>query len=221
MTDQPNCAYTDDADIEQRYLAGKLSEADAEEFERHYFDCDACWNRVQRGAEIRAALQPAAESAQPVKRETLRQPPVRRRSFGSWVTPLAAAAVVLVGVGLWRNRSNGPTESQSAPNAPTVEPTRGASTSLLVSSHATSDGLVAAWTKAANAQTYRVRLLAADGSLLFERETADTSVVLPSDSARVSASSGSRFWQIQALDELRKIVATSQLTPVKSPRDSL
>ena len=44
MTDQPNCLYTDDSDIEQRYLAGKLSETDAEEFERHYFECDACWS---------------------------------------------------------------------------------------------------------------------------------------------------------------------------------
>ncbi len=221
MTDQPICLYADDADIEQRYLAGKLSENDAEEFERHYFECDTCWNRVQRGAEIKAALQPATESAQPVKRETLQPLPRRRRSFASWATPLAAAAVLVVGIGLWRNRSDRPSENQPAPVAPSIEPTRGASTSLVVSSHATSDGLVAAWTKAATAHTYRVRLLAADGSLLFERETADTSVVLPSDSARVSANSGSRFWQIQALDELRKIVATSQLTPVKSPGDSL
>src|SRR6476659_10109169 len=145
MTDQPNCLYTDDSDIEQRYLAGKLSETDAEEFERHYFECDACWNRVQRGAEIKAALHASerpvqtSEPVRPIEREPLKLPP-RRRSLGSWAAYLATAAVVVIGVGLWR-RSDHATETNTVPIAPAVEPTRGAGASLIVSSHATSDGL--------------------------------------------------------------------------------
>lgn len=45
-----------DTDTDVRYLAGSLTDAEAEAFEEHYFGCDTCWKAVQRGAEIRSAL---------------------------------------------------------------------------------------------------------------------------------------------------------------------
>jgi hypothetical protein len=91
---------------------------------------------------------------------------------------------------------------------------RGANTSLTVSSHDSNDVLIAAWSRAPGATTYLVRLLGGDGALLFQRETTDTSIVVSADSAQLSA--GSRaYWEIQALDELRKPIATSGLTPSK------
>lgn len=90
----------------------------------------------------------------------------------------------------------------------------------MVSSHATKDVLMASWSKPPQAISYLVRLLGADGALLFQRETTDTSIVLPADSARAAVPSGSGYWQIQAFDELRKTVATSPLTPVSAAKDS-
>jgi hypothetical protein len=96
---------------------------------------------------------------------------------------------------------------------------RGANNSLIVSSHDSNDVLVAAWSRPSGATSYLVRLLASDGALLFQRETTDTSIVVSSDSVNVSAGA-SAYWEVQALDELRKPIATSGLTPSRKSGNS-
>jgi len=74
--------------------------------------------------------------------------------------------------------------------------------------------LVATWSSAIGARSYRVRLLEADGTLLFERQTADTSIALSVDSigkGRLTI----MFWDVQALNELRRVIATSSLTQAR------
>ncbi len=223
MPELQSCPYVDDADIDHRYLGGTLSESQAEEFERHYFECELCWTRVRRGAEIRTSLpEPQSSEPEPRSSESARSSASvpKRRAFIRWGTRLAAAAVLLIAAGLWRDRSDRFSRERALRVSSPIEPMRGSNTSLTVSSHATKNVLAAVWSRPRQATSYRVRLLAADGALLFERETTDTSIVLPSDSARISVQSASGYWEVQALDELRKIVATSQLTPVRAPKDS-
>ncbi|MFW6202615.1 MAG: zf-HC2 domain-containing protein, partial [Gemmatimonadota bacterium] len=52
-------------DVVEDYVAGRLSEAEAEAFEAHYFECDACWGRVRGALELYAAFseRPAAGPA--------------------------------------------------------------------------------------------------------------------------------------------------------------
>jgi hypothetical protein len=215
MTEPQSCPYVDDADIEQRYLARTLTETEAEDFERHYFECDSCFARVRRATEIKSALQQSPTAPRLVPRQIARG----RRSFIAGIATLAAAAVALFIVVPFRHARNNASEATPASTSP-VDATRGSNLSFQVTSRATSDALTAAWNKPARATSYRVRLLAADGTLIFERETADTSIVLPPDSARVAGQNNSPYWEIQALDELRNVIATSALTPAKAARDS-
>jgi hypothetical protein len=200
-----DCPFRDQDDIEGSYLAGALSPADAEDFERHYFECDECWSRVQRAAEIRSALADPAN----VGRSDV-APIRRKRAVRPWAGSLAAAAVVLLAVGIWRSR-----EIPRSPSLPPSTVMRGAARSINVASHTASGMLIAAWGRTPSASSYRVRLLSADGSLVYERETKDTSLVL-GDSVVMSGSALPLFWEIQALNELRNVVAASTLTPVIS-----
>lgn len=207
---QGNCPY-DDTDTDEHYLAGTLSHTEADAFERHYFECDGCWARVQRGLEIKAALADTPVVGIGSARSSASHRPARRQRATRWATPLAAAAVLVLGFGIWHYR--GPADftrvGESAPD--TVQVMRGSARNIAVSSHQTGSMLIAAWAPAASASSYRVRLLSPDGALLYERETPDTSIVLPEDSAGVSPDAA--YWEIQALNELRNVIAVSPLTP--------
>src|SRR3954469_2124603 len=85
------CPYGQEPDIEARYLTGQLSETDAEAFEAHYFSCDRCFALVERGAELRAAIQSSDVARAATRRG--------RRSWRPW---LAAAASVVIAVAVWR-----------------------------------------------------------------------------------------------------------------------
>lgn len=214
MTESTSCPYSQNGEIDQHYLAGTLPESDAETFERHYFECDICWARLQRGAEIRAALWKSQPSSLPVQSS-----PVTRRRMTIRVMPATAAAVLLVGLGIWRN-SRVMSHSPRVAAREASETTRGSEMSFNVATRITDGRIVAAWPPTSGAVDYRVRLLAQDGTLLLEREVSDTSFVLPADSVP-GAKTASRYWHVQALNELRSIIATSSLTPVRPASDSI
>jgi hypothetical protein len=79
--------------------------------------------------------------------------------------------------------------------------------------------LAAAWSRVSDARSFRVRLLEADGTLLFEQLTADTSIVLSVDSIGKGKSTVV-FWDVQALNELRRVIATSSLTQARPSPNS-
>lgn len=211
---QTNCPY-DDTDTDERYLSGALSPTEADAFERHYFECESCWERVQRGSEIKAALSdsPVADIdfAPGSKGKS------RPRRVLLWAAPLAAAAVLVLTFGRTLNYRNSVDLTRAGLRAvDSAQVTRGSSNSISVSSHQNGSLLIAAWARTPSASSYRVRLLAPDGALLYERETSDTSVVLPDDSVGVSANTA--YWEIQALSELRSVIAVSALTPTSGAR---
>jgi anti-sigma factor RsiW len=208
-----NCPYNDESDIDARYLAGALSATESEAFEEHYFSCDRCFAAVQRGNEIRAAL------SLPASADTIESPPLviplvhPRRRFSAWQPALAAAAAVILILGV--RQLNAPRRSASTvPPISGSDAARGAAPSLALSSHATSAVLVVAWSPPSAARSYRVRLLATDGSLLFEREIADTSIMLSRDLLRGAKSPV--YWEVQALNALRSVVAISPVVPAQT-----
>jgi anti-sigma factor RsiW len=208
-----NCPYGDDSDVDARYLAGTLSAEESEAFEEHYFSCDRCFAAVQRGNEIRAAL------LLPISTESIEPPPMvmpllhPRRRFTAWQPVLAAAAAVILVLGV--RQLNAPRRGASTPTAgATSDASRGAAPALTLTSHATSAVLVAAWSPPSAARSYRVRLLATDGSLLFEREIADTSIMLSRDVLR--GGNTTVYWEVQALDALRSVVAISPVVQAQT-----
>ena len=207
-----NCPYAE-SDIEARYVAGKLSSEESEAFEEHYFSCDRCFAAVQRANEIRAALS-ASPGGLTVGAEPTTILIVRpRRRFSAWQPALAAAAVVVVALGVRRMNPSRQLTQAPIPAAASDAP-RGSAPTFTLTSHATTAVLVAAWSPPLAAQTYRVRLLATDGSLLFERETADTSIMLSRDLLRGAKSPV--YWEVQALDALRSVVATSPVVQAQT-----
>ncbi len=209
---ETTCAYGADSDIDARYLAGALSATESEAFEEHYFGCDRCFDAVKRGLEIRAAMSLAATDVSDRTQAGVTPILKGRRRFASWHTALAAAAVVIVAFGVREMSAPGPVPeisgSRSSANA-----ARGAAPSITLTSHATSAVLVAAWSPPSAARSYRVRLLGTDGTLLFERETSDTSIMLSRDLVRDKTP---LYWEVQALDALRSVVATSSVVQAQT-----
>jgi hypothetical protein len=81
-----SCATIGAQDVAGRYLAGTLSESERDAYERHYFDCQQCFDALRLAGTTRVA-SPAIPA---------------RRWWPPW---LAAAAVVVIGVGMWSARA--------------------------------------------------------------------------------------------------------------------
>ena len=212
---QLTCVEVDRDDLEERYLAGRLSEPDAEAFEAHYFACERCWSTVSRGLEVRAAggagaaaagwpLHPSSDATAPSRPRgaasaaTTRPPGAPSRTPVRWGA-LAAAASLLVAVALWR--------ASTGPDAATTT-VRGSTDSLHVVAHLGRDSLHAAWPVVRDAVRYRARLLTANAAVLLARETADTAVAVPRSMLDPSAGA-TLYWDVQALDRLQRVVARS------------
>lgn len=202
-----------DTDTDVRYLAGSLTDAEAEAFEEHYFGCDTCWKAVQRGAEIRSAL---SQSGGVVEEKT--KLPASRQSIArrQWWPALAAAAAILVAVGLWKfpiaTEPNNTTPDEAGR---TAEPTRGTAEAFAISTTASGQTLTASWPHTPEARAYRVRLIAEDGRLLLERELADTSIVIPLEAVSRIKPEGPIYWKVEGLNDLRVVISNYALTPAR------
>lgn len=197
--DEITCEIVDEGDLDTRYLAGKLSPEGAEAFEAHFFGCERCWGLVQQGLAVRSALAPDRGAPQ-----SQREAAVPRRPRAGWWGLAAAAAVAAVVLGTWwpGQRSSSSTE----------DVLRGQDLPFPVTVSGSETTLQAVWPRLVNADLYQVRLYTADGTLVAERERADTSIVLQRDSLPLLRQ-GPAFWEVQALDHLRQPVARSDLTP--------
>lgn len=209
------CARVSDEDLDVRYLAGTLPEDEAQAFEAHFFGCDRCWATVQRGLEVRAAEATAtahgpASSARAVTPpdDAIARGTRRARRTSSlvrrWIPLAAAAALVIVAVSRW------PTGGDDAERG--VAALRGEGDSLLVRPDVRGANLFAAWSPVAGADLYRARLFARDGALVWAMETSDTIVSVARDSLRGAATA---YWDVQALDRLRAVIARSGPTAVR------
>ncbi|MEA2725244.1 MAG: hypothetical protein QOH59_3015 [Gemmatimonadales bacterium] len=198
-TAEITCELVDERDLDTRYLTDRLNPEEAEEFEVHFFGCERCWALVQRGLEVRAALDPDAGVSR--LRRGASGPRGTRRG---WWGLAAAAAVAVVMLGTWWT-------GQRSALGPPEDVLRGGEVPFLVRSSGTEAALKADWPRQVNADLYRVRLYAADGTLAVQRELGDTSIVLQRDSIPLPRQAPA-FWEVQALDHLRQPVARSDLT---------
>lgn len=197
------CTDTDEGDLEARYAAGQLSADDAEAFEEHFFACDRCWSLVQRAIEIRAAHGRVAGTVRAPRAPTWRSNRVPR-----WLTLAAAATIV---VGIWR------VDAWRRPGSETVA-MRGPTDSLHVVTGTRGATLIASWARAIEASTYRVRLYSASGTLLHQRELSDTTIAVAASSLRKTSPDTQLYWEIQAINRSRQVVARSGLRAVRFPR---
>jgi tetratricopeptide (TPR) repeat protein len=115
-----NCKSVAQDKTVERYSAGRLSEAETEAFEQHFFECETCYQALQDHASVRAALANAP-------REELSPAKPSSADFNPWW--LLAAAVLVLGLGLvlWLAPWAGsPTDqvliAASAVDAPPYEP---------------------------------------------------------------------------------------------------
>jgi len=216
-----NCPYGDESDIDARYLAGALSPAESAVFEEHYFSCDRCFAKVQRGNEISAALgaisdSPGVNGSAAVSLANAPTPLHGGRSrFAAWRPYLAAAALVIVAVGI-RDVARSRAVIRPANADSVAEASRGGAPVLSLTTRATQTTMVAVWSSVPAARNYRVRLLGPDGSLLFTVETPDTTITLSRDLLSGAADKATAYWDVQALDALREVVATSPIVQART-----
>ena len=88
-----NCAHVQAEEVIERYVLDQLSEDDRDAFEKHYFDCEECFDRVRTISDLQAELRRSAS--------TIRREPARSRSAVPWVLAAAAGILLAAGVGLW------------------------------------------------------------------------------------------------------------------------
>ena len=185
--DQIECRYSDDDDVLRQYVTGRLPEAAAEEFEQHLFECDRCAEEVESAMELRAVMRK----------------PQSRRLY----VPLAAAAIVAaVALSLWQAR---PRETPLAP-----PPLRGSTSREMTASGSLVKGtFTASWKPVRDARSYRVQVFDSIGEPVTWTETSKTTF---------SASIGSdpkgepRYWKVQALDDDRVVIASSELLKIET-----
>ena len=185
---QTECRQAADDEALREYVAGHLSEAAAEEFEQHLFECDRCAEEVERAIEIRAALK-------------------KRRVAGSgWRVGLAiAATLAAVAFGLWQ------IELRQQPFAP--PPLRSANTrEISATGRLAGTTFTASWNAVRDARSYRVQIFNAIGEPVTWTETSATKF-----SASIGAkNSEPRYWKVQALDDDHIVIASSQLMKISS-----
>jgi hypothetical protein len=186
------CASVDERDLDTRYLAGALGEAEAEAFEAHYFGCDRCWGLVRDGNAIRAALSPAGAGA----RRRARWPHALRWGIA------AGLAVVAAGIALW------PRPPGSQPADTTVR--GGEVRAIAVAARRSSDSLTLSWSHVDRAERYRVRLFSGQGDLVLERASVDTALTLPS----AALPGGGGAAEVTAEDRLHLPLGRSGLVPL-------
>ncbi len=198
------CEAIDEGDVLERYVTDRLDAEDSERFEAHYFACDRCWGEVQAALEVSAALSPGEQHNAPRAERQEVPHRARARAWWRWGPPLAAAAVLVVVVGVLRM---GEREPQT--DAPAI--TRGVAASLSLTIVRSDDSIRVTWLAVEGAVRHRVRAFTNDGLVLFAEEPVATSFVT---AASFADTLDQVFLQVEALDRVGAVLATSPLEQV-------
>jgi hypothetical protein len=212
---QVTCSRVEQEDLDARYLAGTLSEEEAEAFEEHYFACDRCWATVQLGLDVRAANDTTVRTQQPrpaaLSVERAAPAPASRLRRQRWWPIAIAASVAILAVGVWQQRS----DRSDVP--PIVDDLRGPADSIRAVASVRGRTLVISWPPKPNADRYGVRLQKSDATVVVDRIISDTSLVISRDSLAGVVNGERLYWEVRALDALRRTIARSRLIPVPVP----
>src|SRR5688572_11595910 len=171
------------------FIDGRLAQEDRAPVVAHLLMCARC--RTVVAAASSALADPAVTAAIPTSR------PSRR-----WVLPIGAAAAAALVLTLWPG---------ATPDQPSVDLRERTVTTTVAPQPISPRGLSddphqLVWSGVPHAERYRLRVYAADGSLLWSFDTADTLVALP-DSARLTPGTV-YFWKVEAQTEWKRWVAS-------------
>lgn len=89
-----DCKYVHEAGVIEQYLTGKLTPADRDAFEEHFFTCPRCFEQLETCRAVRDELAAASKE---IGAEAAAQTSARR---WGWVAAAALAGLALV-IGLW------------------------------------------------------------------------------------------------------------------------
>lgn len=106
-----NCEEVSTGEIAEKYLLGRLDESERESFERHYFDCAACFEELQAYRALRAQLARAGRRLPAESATVMRMWP--RMS----VAAAGAGLVAVVCLVLWSRPSQSPPGASRSPNS--------------------------------------------------------------------------------------------------------
>ncbi len=194
--DKTECRYETEDDVLRQYVAGKLSESDVEHFEEHLFHCDRCREEVDRAIEVRAALsgEPASQRG-------------TRFNVRQYSVLAIAAALAIVVVGLWQVRPR-----QEIPSALLRD---GAARAIAATGRLAGGTFTVTWKPVAGAHSYRVQMFNTLGEPVTWTETSSTTFSVP---FLRPADGSAMYWKVQALDEDRVVIATSELRKIEPGR---
>jgi hypothetical protein len=187
------CPYEGEREVRSLYLSGKLTEKEAQAFEEHFFACARCAEAVEVGATLRSAFEnaPVRPAATPA------------RATRTWL-PLAAAAVVALGaVGVWQIARRPPPAQ-----APVL---RSRAEALVVKVEAGESSLGVSWTRNPAATGYVVQVFKPDGESVWRTETREPRIGI--ERSALPSREGLAM-QVEAIDAMGRVVATSELVPV-------
>jgi Putative zinc-finger len=199
MTMSEKDCTRDGVELAPLYLAGKLTESEAERFEAHYLGCASCAAALREAGEIRAAL------GRPV---LVPRVEVSRASYREVATLLAAAATVAMLFFGLRQLA----ERQAAVSDSVVYRSASADRVALTVTNESSGQLVLAWTSHPDAQSYRLEIVRSDGVPVLETETPGREMVVAIDDLPPRPADVQLLARIEALNGLHEVVARSERT---------
>lgn len=205
------CDLVDQLELDRRYRAGQLTDAEAAAFESHYFSCDRCWALLERREEVRAGFDAAPSSvpiAPPAQRLGRRSDsrPWAWRVGGRVLAAAAAIGVIAIAINRFGLRRRVVDDA-----------TRGTADSVIVSTGLADGVITATWRPVPGADGYRVRLQDSTGAILADSEVTDTTAGWPVERVPASLRPGTGYWLVEALNQLRRPIARSRPTAVPLP----
>ena len=164
MTEKLTCEFVDHHDLLARFVAGRLTEQEAQALEEHCLECDRCWSELRLALRIHAAAHAPEVTAAPARAIAVGKVVPRR-----WTLGLLAAAALVIAVGGLSLRYLTRPEPDLVRGAP----------SFRLKAAATSDGGVRlVWPEVQSASRYVVSMASSDGRLLLSREVTSTSATV-------------------------------------------
>ncbi len=198
-------------DLVPLYLAGKLADEEAEAFEAHYFGCGQCREDVRAGAELREHYGKdavAASASASAAASAAVSPASPRRS---WLPLAAAVAIAVLGLGVWLSR-----RAVEQPGQPVL---RGPSAGALVLKieAGPQGGIALSWPAHPAAAAYEVQVFSTDGTRVWSQEVSEPRLSIGPGILPAPEPGKTLEVEVQALDAMRQVVASSDPTPLGTP----
>jgi hypothetical protein len=189
------------------YLAGRLGDERAEAFERHALACDACRERLEVAAAVRAVAGLEERALAGADAAIPSTPAGRRRQPWPRFARLAAAAALVIAAGslLWL-RDRGPAQTER-----TTETVRGLERRLALELRGDSERFELAWPRVPAAASYLVEVLDDAGEPVVSREVRALRTEI--SRAEIAARAG-RTVRVTALDGVGQELLASAAVPL-------